>query len=124
MSAAAHTRLATPRKGIDRNRALLNQLLTLARVQEPGGNKTAPVSLQSVFRWVLEVTDTGPGIPEAERRRVFEAFYQSLGQDKQGSGPGLSIVESIATRLQATLKLSFTDEAAQTGLRLQVIFSN
>lgn len=188
MSTEATARLATLRKGIDRNRSLLNQLLTLARVQEAAPQNAAPVSIHSVYRevledllplaetkaidlgvvseqdysvmatqaelhtlvknlvdnairytppggrvdlsihktgsaTVLEITDTGPGIPEPERLRVFEAFYRSLGQDAQGSGLGLSIVKSIADKLSATLQLSYGDEAAQTGLRVWVTFS-
>lgn len=189
MSAEARTRPATLRKGIDRNRVLLSQLSTLARVQEPGYHQTAPVSIQQVFRQVLEdlmplaeakaidlgvvneqdyavmatraelhilvknlvdnaihhtppggrvdlsvqkvhnttvldVVDTGPGIPEPERERVLEPFYRILGQDEQGSGLGLPIVKTIAVRLNATAQLSFADDRAQTGLRVRVIFFN
>ena len=73
---------------------------------------------------ILEVTDTGPGIPEHERSRVFEAFYRILGHDELGSGLGLSIVKTIATRINATVQLSFADEAAQCGLRVTAIFSS
>jgi signal transduction histidine kinase len=44
---------------------------------------------------VLEVLDHGPGIPEAERERVFVPFQQ-LGPDAKGSGLGLSLVRQIA----------------------------
>lgn len=43
----------------------------------------------------LEVEDTGPGIPVAERERVFERFYRILGSDSDGSGLGLAIVREI-----------------------------
>ena len=48
---------------------------------------------------VIEVADTGPGIPEDERRRVFDAFYQgsssAIGHVK-GTGLGLSIAREYA----------------------------
>ena len=45
---------------------------------------------------ILTVEDNGPGIPEAERERVFERFYRSLGNNVDGSGLGLAIVREIA----------------------------
>lgn len=44
---------------------------------------------------VIEVTDAGPGIPAAERERVFVPFYRLPG-DARGSGLGLSIARQIA----------------------------
>jgi signal transduction histidine kinase len=44
---------------------------------------------------VLEVGDAGAGVPEAERERVFEPFYQ-LGGASGGSGLGLALVRRIA----------------------------
>jgi signal transduction histidine kinase len=44
---------------------------------------------------VVEVTDSGAGIPEDEREHVFTPFYQ-LGGEPRGSGLGLSLVRQIA----------------------------
>lgn len=55
---------------------------------------------------VLRVTDNGPGIPEAERSRVFERFYRVLGSGEEGSGLGLSIVKRIADLHQASIELA------------------
>jgi signal transduction histidine kinase len=44
---------------------------------------------------VLEVTDGGSGIPEAERERVFSPFYR-LQRDTQGAGLGLALARQIA----------------------------
>jgi len=54
MSADAQDRLATLRQGIERSRELLEQLLTLARAQEAAGVPESAVSVQRVFRSVLE----------------------------------------------------------------------
>jgi signal transduction histidine kinase len=46
----------------------------------------------------LSVEDQGPGIPEADRRRVFEPFYTAWAADAEavaGTGLGLSVVKSI-----------------------------
>jgi two-component system, OmpR family, sensor histidine kinase BaeS len=44
----------------------------------------------------LEVADTGPGVPLAERDRIFERFFRgSLGQKAGGSGIGLAVVKDL-----------------------------
>ena len=47
---------------------------------------------------VLQVSDRGPGIAEAERERIFEPFYRPAGAKETGSGwgLGLSLVKQIA----------------------------
>ncbi|TAJ35318.1 MAG: HAMP domain-containing histidine kinase [Reyranella sp.] len=49
---------------------------------------------------VLEVVDRGPGVPEAERQRIFEPFYRLAGgkESGRGSGLGLALVLDIARR--------------------------
>ncbi|HEX7888468.1 MAG TPA: sensor histidine kinase N-terminal domain-containing protein [Ramlibacter sp.] len=54
---------------------------------------------------VLQVEDTGPGIPEAERELVFQPFYRTLGTNVDGSGLGLPIVLEIARQHGATIEL-------------------
>lgn len=48
---------------------------------------------------VLEIADRGPGIPEAERQRIFEPFERleaSRNRDQGGSGLGLAIAKQVA----------------------------
>ena len=54
----------------------------------------------------LQVEDTGPGIPAAERERVLQPFYRindSLSNRVDGSGLGLAIVQAIARQHHATV---------------------
>ena len=51
----------------------------------------------------LQVEDTGPGIPEAERELVMQPFYRVLGTNTDGSGLGLAIVQEIAQKHHAVL---------------------
>ncbi len=57
---------------------------------------------------VLQVEDSGPGIPLAERELVFQPFYRVLGTEADGSGLGLSIVQEIAHQHQAEVTVSDT----------------
>jgi two-component system, OmpR family, sensor histidine kinase TctE len=54
---------------------------------------------------VLQVEDSGPGIPEAERELVLQPFYRALGTNVDGSGLGLPIVLEIARQHHAELSL-------------------
>lgn len=56
-------------------------------------------------RVILEVADTGPGIPEAERTQVFERFYRIMGTEAEGSGLGLAIVREVVTGSGGTVSL-------------------
>ncbi|WP_284414107.1 ATP-binding protein [Acidovorax sp. SUPP2539] len=68
----------------------------------------------------LRVQDSGPGIPLVEQDRVFDPFYRTLGSEQIGSGLGLSIVQTIAHRIGAEIRLDFVDETQQTGLKISV----
>ncbi len=74
---------------------------------------------------VLQVEDSGPGIPEAERDLVFQPFYRALGTGAEGSGLGLPIVMEIAHQHDATVVL---EDAApgkpMPGARFTVRFTN
>ena len=54
---------------------------------------------------LLQVEDSGPGVPEAERDLVFQPFYRALGTDADGSGLGLPIVLEIARQHGADVRL-------------------
>ena len=46
---------------------------------------------------IIEIADAGPGIPESERKKVFDPFYRMRESDrKSGTGLGLSICRGIA----------------------------
>lgn len=185
MSPEAAERLATLRQGIARGRNLLEQLLSLARVQSAGARPGQAVSVRAVYRRVLEdlmplaeakgldigmadgadvqilahevdvytlvrnlldnairytpeggrvdlavsrdgpnavldVEDSGVGIPAAERDRVRDPFYRVLGSEQIGSGLGLAIVSAVAQRLGGRLELLDATQFAQ-GLKARVV---
>jgi len=73
---------------------------------------------------LLEVTDTGPGIPLTDLARVMDRFYR-VGGDRHGSetdgcGLGLSIVNHIAELHQANLNLY--NQGSDGGLTVSIVF--
>ncbi|MBU1237723.1 MAG: sensor histidine kinase N-terminal domain-containing protein [Gammaproteobacteria bacterium] len=85
------------------------------RYTPAGGQVTVTVRNRT-----LSVNDTGPGIPAAERERVFDRFHRLADQEKEGSGLGLSIVARIAERHGA--KILLADGDGSVGLRVSVGF--
>lgn len=72
--------------------ALVRNLLDNAvRYAPPDGTIAVRVGCDG-DRAMLVVEDSGPGIPEEARKRVFDRFHRELGTGVEGSGLGLSIV--------------------------------
>ncbi len=68
---------------------------------------------------VLRVDDPGPGIPPAERERVFDRFYRRAAGGEEGSGLGLAIVRGVAAAHGARISLG---DSHMGGLRVEVHF--
>ncbi len=66
---------------------------------------------------MISISDNGPGIPEAERDRVFERFYRIAGSDTPGTGLGLSIVREVVQLHGGEVKL---DSSPEGGLTVRV----
>jgi two-component system, OmpR family, sensor histidine kinase TctE len=74
---------------------------------------------------VLQIENSGPGIPEAERDLVFQPFYRALGNEADGSGLGLPIVMEIAHQHAATVTLEDINPGKpMPGVRFTVRFLN
>ena len=99
---------------------LIKNLVDNAIRYTPNGGKIDLSMTRNQEKIILKITDTGPGIPEAERERVFDPFYRLLGNDQTGSGLGLSIVKAIATRMGAKIELDSVK--GNSGLCVSVVF--
>ena len=94
-------------------RELLGNLIDNALRYTPAGGSVTVRVRSTPEQAILEVEDTGPGIPQAERSHVFERFYRILGSNVDGSGLGLAIVREIAQQHGAEVDI-FHNPRAQT----------
>ena len=97
---------------------IANLLDNAIRYGRPGGHIMVRILEEP---GVLEIEDDGPGIPPAQRERVFERFYRMPGNlDRDGSGLGLSIVQALSRRMGA--RVSLETPASGQGLKAVLRF--
>jgi two-component system sensor histidine kinase SenX3 len=78
----------------------VTNLLANAVTYSPGANRIAVAARARAGIAEIAVTDSGIGIPRADRNRVFERFYrvdQSRASSTGGTGLGLAIVKHVAS---------------------------
>jgi signal transduction histidine kinase len=106
----------------DRLRQVLRILLDNAVTYTPaGGTITMHLSTRGGDA-MIEVRDTGIGIPEADQSRVFDRFYRAdraRARQSGGSGLGLAIAKTIVEAHRGTLSLrSELGQGTQMSIRL------
>lgn len=87
----------TPTVGDPRrlHQVAVNLLTNAIKFCPPGGTVEVRTSTDRT-QAVLEVTDTGPGIPQDEQQAIWERFYQGrAGKARPGSGIGLAVVKEL-----------------------------
>ncbi|WP_321871568.1 sensor histidine kinase [Paraburkholderia tropica] len=96
--------------------ALSNLVDNAIKFSPAGGMVKVQLSNASLGA-VIEVTDSGPGVPPEEREAVFQRFYRcEATRDKPGSGLGLSIVAAIV----ALHEFGLSVEDALPGARFRI----
>jgi two-component system sensor histidine kinase QseC len=75
---------------------LVRNLLDNALRYSPEGARVCLSVTCTSTQVVLQVDDSGPGLPDADLARLGERFYRVLGTEQTGSGLGWSIVRRIA----------------------------
>ncbi len=91
-------------------RELIRNLVDNALLYTPPGGTITVRVVEDPFGQVcvLQVEDSGPGIAEAEREKVFQPFYRALGTNVDGSGLGLAIVKEIVQQHDAEITVDDT----------------
>jgi signal transduction histidine kinase len=104
------------------DRELLTQMVANvienAMKHSPAGAHVDLVTAELLDTVTVAVSDSGPGIPIAEHRRVFRRFYRlESSRSTPGNGLGLSLVEAIAALHQVSIELSDADPGLRFTLR-------
>ncbi len=100
---------------------LLDNLLDNAiRYTGEGGSVDVSVRIDG-HQALVEIRDTGPGIPEHLLVRVFDRFFRAAGQQTTGSGIGLAIVSAISKR--ENVQVNLANRRDRTGLISTVHFN-
>jgi len=98
-------------------RMMLGNLLDNAVRYTPVGGRVDVELREQAGMAQLSVSDSGPGIPAAERERVFGRFQRLAGAEIPGSGLGLAIVKQVVDLHGGKVSL---DDAPGGGLRVEV----
>jgi two-component system OmpR family sensor kinase len=104
-----------------RIRQVLDNLLTNAAVHTPAGTEVCVEASVAPGAAVVRVTDTGPGIPAADRDRVFDRFYRvdkARSRDRGGSGLGLSVAASLVRAHGGTIEVASEPGRTEFTVRL------
>ena len=107
----------------DKIRTVIDNLLSNAVKFTPKGGVITVRAKMSDNNFVLEFADTGPGIPEDELSRIFEAFFQGKreqGGPVGGTGIGLSVVLECIQAHQGSVELVRTGEFSGAHFRIQI----
>jgi two-component system sensor histidine kinase QseC len=101
---------------------LVSNLVGNASKYTPEGGEIRLTLRSGAGQAILDVEDSGPGIPAGERERVFERFYR-VGGDRHpagtpGAGLGLAIVRDIVALHGGHIQLDASSFA--TGLKVSV----
>ena len=67
---------------------------------------------------IIEISDTGPGIPESVQHRIFDPFFTTKSFGK-GTGQGLSISYNIIVKLHGG-ELTFDSSRNGTTFRIRI----
>ncbi len=105
---------ATVPVGDDDLFAILRNLTENAVKYCPQG-ATVSIELISMSPFKLKVFDNGPGIPDEDKKRVFDPFYRVLGTGVTGTGLGMAIVKKLAQRNNLRVSLCDTYPSADKG---------
>ena len=104
-----------------RLRQVLGNLMTNAAKFTPDGGWIAVRLRLEGDAAVVEVADDGPGVPEAERGRVFDRFYRAPEARASGTGIGLTIVRDLVAAHGGTVGIGAEPGAgARVTVRLPV----
>jgi two-component system sensor histidine kinase GlrK len=107
----------------DKIRTVLDNLLSNAVKFTPKGGQVTIRASRTPTSFILEFGDTGPGVPEEESPRIFDAFFQGRreqGGQVGGTGIGLSVVLECIQAHDGSVELVDSDEFPGAHFRIHI----
>jgi two-component system sensor histidine kinase GlrK len=107
----------------DKIRTVIDNLLSNAIKFTPKDGLITIRAHRTPTNFILEVGDTGPGIPPEEGARIFDAFFQGRreqGGQVAGTGIGLSVVRECVQAHDGSVELVESDEFPGAHFRIQI----
>lgn len=92
----------------------LNLFINSLQAMEGGGKLTIRLKEQDA-NWLIEITDTGIGIPESEIKWIFNPFYTTK---KEGTGLGLSIAYEITAQFGGDIQALSDNQGTKLAVYL------
>jgi signal transduction histidine kinase len=111
---------ASIRTDSDHLRTVLDNVLDNAVRYTPAGGRVDVSLRRTDDQAVVEIGDSGPGIPADQLERVFERFYRIPTASAQGSGLGLAIARAAALRAQASIELANRTDRSGLMARIRI----
>jgi signal transduction histidine kinase len=87
---------------------LINLITNATHAVENGGRIVVRAQVESPSAALLEVADSGPGIPDEDRDKIFEPFFTTKS-DGKGTGLGLPIVRNIVEQHRGEIRVERSD---------------
>ena len=103
-------------------RTLFSVLLDNAVRYTPAGGSIDVSLYHQSERMVVEIMDTGPGLPKGQESRIFDRFYRGFPHDAEGTGLGLAIARRIAERHSLDLAVENRSDG-NTGVCARIAFA-
>lgn len=103
---------------------LISNLLSNAIKYTPANGQIKITLNQTHRQRIWQIEDSGPGMTDEQKQRVFNRFYRVGGDQhpsgEQGAGLGMAIVQHIIAIYNAQINLT---DSALGGLKVQVVFA-
>jgi two-component system OmpR family sensor kinase len=97
--------------------SVVHNLIDNALRHTPPGGRVDVGIYREGAHVILQIEDTGPGIPASDLERVFEPFVRGSRPAEDGTGLGLSIVKRILEQIKGSVAL---ENVPKSGLRVTV----
>ena len=99
-------------------RRALSNLLHNALQATPDGGRILVSGQRQGATLLLEVRDTGPGVPPEQRDKIWEPFYTTK---QRGTGLGLAIVRKRVEEVGGTARLAAAGNGNGNGARFELV---